>query len=199
MNGAASCTPMRNEAATIVRDVLGDVAGERHLARLEDRVAVVHRRDDEMMHVGGEDQRHAEHGEEVADQHALLVLRRIDRGDEAEAELLRHHGAGDLQRRNREPRGDAEHEADEDLLDHFDDQRHQCVEIDRVGLPVQRQQHRGQRQRDGEPHARRQIRLADARQQHDHGADPAEGQHEGRGERRQEGDVDAHLKAFAGA
>jgi hypothetical protein len=35
------------------------------------------------MQVGGENQRDAEHREEIADQHALLVLGRIDRSDEA--------------------------------------------------------------------------------------------------------------------
>ena len=71
----------------------------------------------EVMQVGREDQRDAEHGEEIGDQHALLAaLRRIDRGDEAEAELLGDHEAGDLQRRDHQPRGDAEHRADEDLL-----------------------------------------------------------------------------------
>ena len=53
----------------------------------------------------------------LRDQHALLAaLGRIDRGDEAEAELLGDHEAGDLQRRDHQPRGDAEHHADEDLL-----------------------------------------------------------------------------------
>ena len=41
--------------------------------------------------------------------HALLALGRIDRGDEAEAELLRDHRAGDLQGRDRQPRRQAEH------------------------------------------------------------------------------------------
>ena len=48
-----------------------------------------------MMHVGREDERDAEHGEEVADDNALLALRRIDGGDEAEPQLLRDRGAGD--------------------------------------------------------------------------------------------------------
>ena len=43
------------------RDVLRDVAGQRHLARREQRVAVVQRGDHQMMQVGGEDQRDAEH------------------------------------------------------------------------------------------------------------------------------------------
>ena len=38
--------------------------------------------------------------------------------------------------------------------------------------------------------------LAEPRQQHDHGADAREHQHEGRGERRQEGDVDLHATAL---
>ena len=51
--------------------------------------------------VGGEQQREPEHGEEVADQEALLPLRRIDRGDESEPQLLRDHRARHLQRRQR--------------------------------------------------------------------------------------------------
>ena len=83
----------------------GHVADHRHLAGREQPVAVVERGDDEMMQVGREDQRDAEQRQEIADQHALLALGRIDRGDEAEAQLLRDHGARDLQRRDRQPRG----------------------------------------------------------------------------------------------
>ena len=61
--------------------------------------------------------RDAEHGEEVADDHALLALGRIDRGDEAEPHLLGDHHARDLQRRDREPRQQAQHRADQQLLE----------------------------------------------------------------------------------
>ena len=104
-NGAESWMPMRNAPATVRGHQRGDVADQRHLARAEQRVAVVERGDHQVMQVGGEDQRDAEHGEEIADDHALLALRRIDRGDEAEPELLGDDRAGDLQRRDREPRG----------------------------------------------------------------------------------------------
>ena len=63
--------------------MLRHVADQRDLARLEDGVAVVHRRDHQVMQVGGKDQRDAKHAEEITDDHALLVLGRIDRGDEA--------------------------------------------------------------------------------------------------------------------
>ena len=125
---------MRNAVADDADDVLRGVADQRHLARLEDRVAVVHRRDHQVMHVGGEDQRDAEQREEIADQHALLVLRRVDRGDEAEAELLGDHRAGDLQRRDRQPRGQAEHRADDDFLHQHGQHRRQRGEIDGIGL-----------------------------------------------------------------
>ncbi len=100
MNGAESWMPMRNAVATVRGGERGDVAEQRHLARAEQRVAVVERGDHEVMQVGGEDQRDAEHGQEIADDHALLALRRIDRGDEAEPELLGDDGARDLQRRD---------------------------------------------------------------------------------------------------
>jgi hypothetical protein len=45
-----------------------------------------------------------------------VVLRRVDGGDKAKAELLRHNGACDLQRRDREPRRQPDHRADNDLL-----------------------------------------------------------------------------------
>ena len=99
--------PIRNAMRDGLRRQRRDVADQRHLARPEQRVAVVERGDHEMMQVGREDQRDAEHGEEIADDHALLALRRIDRGDEAEPELLGDHRAGDLQRRDRQPRGQA--------------------------------------------------------------------------------------------
>ena len=57
--------PMRNAPATVVRDQRGDVAQDRNLARREQRVAVVERRDHQMMQVGGEDQRDAEHAEKI--------------------------------------------------------------------------------------------------------------------------------------
>ncbi len=86
------------------------------------------------MHVGGEDQRDAEQREEIADEHALLALRRIDRGDEAEAELLGDHRAGDLQRRDRQPRGQAEHRADQDFLHSMISTGAERGEIDGIGL-----------------------------------------------------------------
>src|SRR5712691_1199516 len=174
------------------RDQRGDVAHERNLARLEQHVAVVERGDEQVMQVGGEQHGDAEDGEEVADQHALLPLGRVDRGDEAEAELLGDDAAGDLQRRDGEPRGEAEHGADQQLLAQRQQDRAGRAQVDRVGGTVQRQQHGGEHQRHHEAHPRRHAQLAQRRQQHHHGADAREHQHEGGGERRQEGDVDAH-------
>ena len=59
-------------------------------------------------------------------------------------------------------------------------------EIDGIGLLMRRQQDGGEHQRDGQPHARGQVQFADARQQHDHGADAREGQQECGGQHRQE-------------
>ena len=108
--------PMRNAVAIDAGDVLRGVADQRQFARLEDRVAVVHRGNDEMMQIGGKDQRDAKQREKIADQQALLVLGRVDGGDEAQAQLLGDDGAGDLQRRNRQPRGQAEDRADKQFL-----------------------------------------------------------------------------------
>ena len=187
---------MRNAAATVRVVSAATSPMQRHLAGLEQRVAVVERGDHQVMQVGGEDQRDAEHGEEIADDHALLALRRIDRGDEAEPQLLGDHRARDLQRRDRQPRGEAEHRADQHLLRRASaSDRPERAQIDLIGVAVQRQQHRRQHQRDGEPHPHRHAHFAEPRQQHHHGADAREHQHEGRGERGQEGDVDciAHV------
>ena len=139
-----------------------------------------------MMAVGGKQQRQAEDGEEVADQEALLPLGRIDRGDEAEAELLGDHRARDLQRRQRHPRGGAEHDADDDLVQHQHQQRRQRLHVDLVGGAVQRQDHQRQQQRDRQLDADRDIGLAEPGQQHHHRADAGKYQHEGGGERRQQ-------------
>jgi hypothetical protein len=95
-----------------------DVAARHQLARRKNRVAIVERGDDEVMGVGCKQQRYAEDGEKISDQYALLALGRIHRGDKAEAKLLGDHRACDLQRRKRHPRGGAEHDTDDDLVDH---------------------------------------------------------------------------------
>ncbi len=81
--------------------------------------------------------------------------------------------------------GHAEHRADDDLLDQHDDGRPERAGVDVIVVAMQRQQHRGQHQRDGEAQPRRNVLLAEPRQQHDHGADARENQQEGRAERRQ--------------
>ena len=122
-NGAESWMPTRN-ASAIVRvtsaatsETIGTSPGPEQL------VAVVQAGDHQVMQVGREDQRDAEQGEEIADDQALLALRRIDRGDEAEAELLGDHRARDLQRRDGQPRGQAEHHADQQFLPERDEHR----------------------------------------------------------------------------
>src|SRR5690242_1668736 len=65
-----------------------DVAARHDFSWRKHHVAVVEGRDHQMMAVGRKQQRDAEHGEEIADQDALLSLGRIDRGDEAEPHLL---------------------------------------------------------------------------------------------------------------
>ena len=54
-----------------------------------------------------------------------------------------------------------------------------------VGVAVQRQDDQGQQQRDRKLDVDRDIGLAEPRQQHHHGADAGEYQHEGGGERGQ--------------
>ena len=134
----------------------------------------------------------AEHGEEIADDDALLALGRIDRGDEAEAELLGDDRARDFERRDGQPRGQPEHRADDDLLDQHHDRRPERAGIDVIGVAMQRQQHGGEDERDGQPQPRRDVLLAEPRQQHDHGAGAREHQEKGRSERRQEGNIDRH-------
>ena len=67
--------------------MLRRVAHQRQFARLKNRVAVVHCRDHQMMQIGGENQRDAEHRQEISDQKPLLVLRWIDGGDKSKAQV----------------------------------------------------------------------------------------------------------------
>src|ERR1700687_3130144 len=163
-----------------------DSAARHQLARRKNRVAVVERGDDEVMGVGCKQQRHAEDGEEISDQEALLTLGRIDGGDEAEAKLLGDHRSRDLQRRERHPRGGAEHDTDDDLMNHQYQERRQRLHVDVIGGAMQRQNHQRQHQRDRELDANRNIGLTQPRQQHHHRAHAGEYQHEGGGERGQQ-------------
>src|SRR6185437_11739151 len=70
-----------------------DIAARHQVGGRKDVVAVVQRRDHKIVAVGGEQQRHAEHGEEVSDQDALLALGRIEGGDESQPHLLGDHRA----------------------------------------------------------------------------------------------------------
>ena len=85
-----------------------------------------------------------------------------------------------------------EHGADHDLLDQHHDRRPERAGIDVIGVAMQRQQHGGENQRDGQPQPRRNVLLAEPGQQHHHGAGAREHQEKSRPERRQEGQVDAH-------
>ena len=133
--------------------MLRHIADDRHLAGRENPVAVVERDDHQMMQVGGENQRDAHDGEKIADQRALLVLSRIDGGDEAKPHLLGNNRAGDLQGRNRQPRRHTKHCPDHDLLKQHQDHRHEGIQIDLIGRLMRRQQDAGQNQRDRQPHA----------------------------------------------
>jgi hypothetical protein len=113
-------------------------------------------------------------------------LGRIDSGDKAKAELLSDDRARDLERGNRQARGDAEHRADQYFLDQHHQNRPERGYIDVVGIAMQRQQRSRKDERESEPHARRNILLAQARQQHQHGADAREHQQGSGAKRRQE-------------
>ena len=107
--------------------------------------------------------------------------------------LLRYDGARDLERGNRQARGDAEHRADQHFLDQHHQNRAQRGRIDVVGVAMQRQQRGRKDERESQPHARRNILLAQARQQHQHGADAREHQEESGAKRRQEGKINTHV------
>jgi len=80
------------------RHVLRRVAHKRQFARLKDFVAVIHRRDHQMVQISGKHQSDTEHGQKISDQKALLVLGRIDSSDEPEAQLLGNDRSGYLER-----------------------------------------------------------------------------------------------------
>ena len=124
-----------------------------------------------MMHIGGENERHAEQAQEISDQNPLLVLRWVDGGDESQAKLLGNDGARDLEGGNRETCREPQHSADNDFLEQKHQDRPDCVEVDRIGLLMRRQDNRRKHQRDAEPHTRGHCLLSDAGQQHHHRAD----------------------------
>jgi hypothetical protein len=112
----------------------GDVAHRQRRTWLKQPAAVVERRDHEIMQIGREDERDAEHGEEVSEGDALLALHRVEAGDEAEPQLLCDRGARDLQRRKREPRGQAENGGEDQFLNEEADKRRETSrDIDRIG------------------------------------------------------------------
>ena len=57
---------------------------------------------------------------------------------------------------------------------------------------MQRQEHGGEHERDGEPQPWRNALLAKAGQQHHHGPGAGEDQEEGRPDRRKKGHVEVH-------
>ena len=142
-----------------------DIAEQRHLARLEQRVAVVERGDHEMMQVGREDQRHAEDGEEIADDArpagpcvgSTAVTKpspsccAMTEPATCSAEIVSRAVSPSTAPTNSSCAQQREHRAER-------------PQVDRIGVAMQRQQHRGEHQRDGQPHAApaRSVRRAPA-------------------------------------
>src|SRR5262249_44142556 len=116
------------------RHMLRGIAEKRQLAGLEDLVAVVHRRNHEMMQVGGKNQRDPKQAEEISNQHTLLVLGWINCRDKTETELLRDDRSRHLKRRDREPRRQAEHRPDNEFLEQENKDRSEGRKIDSIGL-----------------------------------------------------------------
>src|SRR5262245_30944654 len=114
--------------------MLRRVTQQRQFARLKYRVAVVHRRDHEMMQIGGEYERYAEHRQEISDQKALLVLSWVNGSNKSKPKLLGNDRASNLQRRNCEPCRQSQHRTDDDLLEEKHQDRPDCAEVDRIGL-----------------------------------------------------------------
>ena len=144
------------------------------------------------MHVRRKDQHQPKHRKEVADDDALLALRRIDFGDEAQAHLLRHHRAGELQRGNRQSDGNAEHGPDQHFLPEHHDDRGHGAQVDLIRGAMKRKHQRREQQRERQPDARRQREFAQSGEKHDHGADTREDQQIGRCERGKKCQIDTH-------
>ena len=184
--------PIRKAPDTIFVTSAADVADRWHLARLKQRVAVTERRNDQMMHVGRKEQCHAEHGQEVADQRALLVLGRVHGRDKAKAQLLGNHRTRHFERGDRQPRRKAKYRADDYLFNQQHHHRPERAGVDLVGRAVQWQQNRSQHYGDREPDPRRNVLLAKSRQKHQHGASAGKNEKKGRARRRKERDIDIH-------
>jgi hypothetical protein len=116
----------------------------------------------------------------------LLALGRIHRGDKSKAHLLGDHRTCNLQRGECHPRGGTEHDTDNDLMHHQHQQRRQRSHVDMISGTVQRQDDQCQHYRDRELDAYGDVGLTQSRQQHHHGANAGEYQHESRGKRRQQ-------------
>ena len=82
--------------------------------------------------------------------------------------------------------------ADNEFMHHQDRQRRDRLHVDMIGGTMQRQDNEGQRQRDPELDAHRDIHLAESRQQHHHRADAGKHQHEGGAKGGQKRDINAH-------
>src|SRR5262245_50255491 len=106
-----------------------------------------------MVQIGSEYERYAEDRQEISDQKALLVLRRVNGGDKSKPKLLRNDGARNLQRRNREPCGQSQHRTDDDFLEEKHQDGADGAEINRIRLLMSRQDNRREHQRDAEAHA----------------------------------------------
>ena len=105
------------------------------------RVAVVQRGDHEVMQVGGEDQRDAEHVRKLPTITPCWPCVGSTAVTKPSPSLLGDHRARDLQRRDRQPRGQAEHDADQELLAEQQQHRPERAQIELIVVAVQRQQH----------------------------------------------------------
>ena len=132
-NGADNCMPILKAAAkarvaSAATSPLGiSSPGEKIV------VAVVQRRDDQMMAVGRKQQVTPSMVRKFPISTPCWPWVGSTEVTKSEAELLGDHRAGDLQRRKRHPRGGAEHDADDDLVEHQHQQRRQRAHVDLVG------------------------------------------------------------------
>ena len=144
--------------------------------RLEQSVAVDHGPQHEVVKIGGENDQHAEDGEEHGGERRLLAGGGIEHEGVGHADLKGDHGAGGMERDQHDPADEAEEHADGDLAEQENEQRqrrgrqagnlgrHHGCHHDRYG------------ERDQQPDARGDIRLAEAWHHHQGGAGAGEHQ-----------------------
>ncbi len=130
--------------------------------------------DEQMMGVGGEQHHQRQHRQEGGDRAARLRLQGIGGLGEGQGGLDRDHLPGHRQGRQEEAEEGAQHQSDQELVQHLaahvpdrrgDGRKH----LGSDGTQGERQ-HQGERQ----AHARRHEAFADPRDQHHHRAHPGE-------------------------